>query len=263
MVSHPGCVVLSVASLPMARVLVVDDEAGIRTALAQGLKALGFEVLTAADGPRALRAALTGTFDVIVLDVVLPGLSGLRVLHRLRAYGVDTPVLLISAKDSEVDQAEGLGLGADGYLVKPFSYTVLVAQVRALLRRREDRPDRARPVVRLGGLTVHPAGELAKYAGGCVELTAREFELLYALVSHCDTVLSRDELLQMVWGTTHAGANAVDVYVGYVRRKLQTIGAGHLVRTVRGCGFEMPIPSEMPQNQTVPNPELEVTAPQR
>jgi DNA-binding response OmpR family regulator len=242
----------------MERVLVVDDEAGIRTALAQGLTALGFDVRTAVDGPRALRAGVTGTFDLIVLDIILPGFSGFEVLQQLRAYGVDTPVLLISAKDGETDQATGFGLGADGYLVKPFSYTVFLAQVQALLRRREQRPGRLRTVLRLGGLTVDPASRHALYAGSCVELTPREFELLYALVGHCGTVLGRDQLLQIVWGATrHATPSVVEVYIGYVRRKLRALGAGHLLRTVRGRGYEMPIPSEMPQPQsTALNPEL-------
>jgi DNA-binding response OmpR family regulator len=120
----------------MARVLVVDDEPGIRTAVARGLTAEGMEVVALADGPSALNAALTGSFDAVVLDIILPGLSGYRVLEQLRAAGVDTPVLLLSAKDGEFDQADGLDLGADGYLVKPFAFVVLVAQLRALLRRR-------------------------------------------------------------------------------------------------------------------------------
>src|SRR5687767_3215992 len=117
------------------RVLVVDDELGVRRALQRGLAAEGMDVVVAGDGPSALNIALTGTFDVILLDIMLPGLSGYRVLQRLRAEGVRTPVLLVSAKDGEIDQADGLDLGADGYLIKPFSFVVLVAQVRAMLRR--------------------------------------------------------------------------------------------------------------------------------
>jgi DNA-binding response OmpR family regulator len=119
----------------MARVLVVDDEAGVRTTLGRGLRAQGMDVVTVADGPSALRIALTGSFDVIVLDIVLPGLSGLHVLERLRDAEVDTPVLLVSALDDVTQRVEGLDLGADGYLVKPFSFIVLAAYVRALLRR--------------------------------------------------------------------------------------------------------------------------------
>src|SRR3712207_8282638 len=120
----------------MARVLVVGDEPGVRTALARGLSAEGMDVVAVGDGASALRAAMKGSFDAVVLDIILPGLSGYRVLERMRAAGVDTPVLLVSAKDGEVDQADGLDLGADGYLVKPFAFVVLVAQVRALLDRK-------------------------------------------------------------------------------------------------------------------------------
>src|SRR3954468_2521465 len=117
----------------MARVLVVDDEPGIRTAVARGLTAEGMEVVGGGDGPSGLSAALTGSFDAVVLDIILPGLSGYRVLERLRAPGVDTPVLLLSAKAAEMDQRDGRALGPDGYLVKPFSFVVLVAQLKAML----------------------------------------------------------------------------------------------------------------------------------
>jgi DNA-binding response OmpR family regulator len=134
----------------MSRVLIVDDEAGVRAALGRGLKAEGFDVVTAADGASALSAALTGRFDVIVLDITLPGLSGLSVLERLRGEGLVTPVLLISARDGEADRADGFDLGADGYLVKPFSFVVLVAHVRALLRRREAGSGQLEPELRQG-----------------------------------------------------------------------------------------------------------------
>ena len=220
----------------MARVLVVDDEPGIRTALVRGLGAEGMEVEAVGDGHSALSAALTGGFDVIVLDIILPGLSGYRVLEHLRAAGVDTPVLLLSAKDGEVDQADGLDLGADGYLVKPFSFVVLVAQLRAMLRRRDG--VRAGRKIALGSLVVDPVARSVTWTGRSVELSPREFALLHALVSHPDTAVTKDELLRLVWGDEQAASrNVVEVYVGYLRRKLDAVGAGDVVRTVRGHGY--------------------------
>lgn len=222
----------------MARVLVVDDEPGVRTAVARGLTAEGMEVVALGDGPSALQAALTGSFDAIVLDIILPGLSGYRVLEQLRAAGVDTPVLLVSAKDGEWDQADGLDLGADGYLVKPFAFVVLVAQLKALLRRRDAALGRTGHRVRLGSLVVDPAARSVTWDGELVELSPREFALLHALASRPDTAVGKDELLRLVWGDEQAASrNVVEVYVGYVRRKLQAVGAGHVLRTVRGFGY--------------------------
>ncbi len=222
----------------MARVLVVDDEPGIRTAVARGLTAEGMEVVALSDGPSALNAALTGSFDAIVLDIILPGLSGYRVLEQLRAAGIDTPVLLVSAKDGEFDQADGLDLGADGYLVKPFAFVVLVAQLRAILRRRDAALGRSGQRIRLGSLTVDPTARSVSWDGEGVELSPREFALLHALASRPDTAVAKDELLRLVWGDEKAASrNVVEVYVGYVRRKLDAVGAGHVLRTVRGYGY--------------------------
>lgn len=218
--------------------LVVDDEPGIRTAVARGLVAEGMEVVALSDGPSALKAALTGSFDAIVLDIILPGLSGYRVLEQLRAGGVDTPVLLVSAKDGEFDQADGLDLGADGYLVKPFAFVVLVAQLRAMLRRRDAALGRTGQRVRLGPLVVDPVARSVSWENETVELSPREFGLLHALASRPDTAVAKDELLRLVWGDEQAASrNVVEVYVGYVRRKLEAVGAGHVLKTVRGYGY--------------------------
>jgi DNA-binding response OmpR family regulator len=219
-----------------ARVLVVDDEPGVRRALERGLRAEGMQVVTATDGPSGLRAALTGSFDAVLLDIMLPGLSGYRVLERLRAAGVATPVLLVSAKDGEIDQANGLDLGADGYLVKPFSFVVLVAQLRAVLRRHADQ--RREAVVTLGDLVIDPARRRVTWAGQPVALSPREFAVLAALARRAGSVMSKDELLHAVWGDEHAASrNAVEVYVGYLRRKLDAVGAGAVLQTVRGHGY--------------------------
>lgn len=218
------------------RVLVVDDEVGVRRALERGLSAEGMEVVTAADGPSALRVALTGAFDVVLLDIMLPGLSGYRVLQRMRAEGVRTPVLMVSAKDGEVDQADGLDLGADGYLVKPFSFVVLVAQVRALLRRNAAELVRRR--LKLGELVVDRAVREVSWAGAPVPLSPREYAVLDVLAGRAGSVVTKDELLRAVWGDEQAATrNAVEVYVGYLRRKLDAVGAGEVVRTVRGHGY--------------------------
>ncbi|MEU0885943.1 response regulator transcription factor [Lentzea sp. NPDC005914] len=216
------------------RVLVVDDEVGVRRALERGLAAEGMEVVTAADGPTALRVALTGAFDVVLLDIMLPGLSGYRVLQRMRADGVRTPVLMVSAKDGEVDQADGLDLGADGYLVKPFSFVVLVAQVRALLRRGGG----ARRKLTLGHLVIDRGLREVSWAGQDVSLSPREYAVLDVLASRAGSVVTKDELLRTVWGDEQAATrNAVEVYVGYLRRKLEAVGAGEVVRTIRGHGY--------------------------
>ncbi|GAA3221337.1 response regulator transcription factor [Pseudonocardia petroleophila] len=222
----------------MARVLVVDDEPGIRTAMTRGLTAEGMEVVARGDGNAALEAALTGSFDAIVLDIILPGLSGYRVLEQLRSAGVDTPVLLVSAKDGEWDQADGLDLGADGYLVKPFAFVVLVAQLKAILRRRDAALGRVGQRVRLGSLVVDPVARAVSWDGEPVELSPREFALLHALASRPDTAVAKDDLLRIVWGDEGAASrNVVEVYVGYLRRKLDAVGAGQVLRTVRGFGY--------------------------
>lgn len=215
---------------------MVDDEPGVRDALTRGLGAEGMDVYAVADGETGLREASTGAYDAVVLDIMLPGLSGYRVLQALRDDGIATPVLLLSAKDGEVDQADGLDLGADGYLVKPFSFVVLVAQLRAMLRR--SGPATAR--VERGGLRLDPVTRSTTWQGRDVELSEREFAVLHALAMHPDGVLTKDDLLAAVWGGGgSASRNVVEVYVGYLRRKLAAVGAGDLVRTERGRGYRL------------------------
>jgi DNA-binding response OmpR family regulator len=220
------------------QILVVDDEPGVRKALDRGLRAEGMDVTVAADGPTALRLARTGSFDAILLDIMIPGLSGYRVLEELRAAGVATPVLFVSAKDGEVDQADGLDLGADGYLVKPFSFVVLLAQLRALLRRAA--AGNNREPIRLGALTVDRATRTVRYGDVDVPLSPREYALLAALAARAGTVWTKQELLDEIWGDERgATRNVVEVYVGYLRRKLAAVGAEDLLRTVRGHGYQL------------------------
>jgi two-component system, OmpR family, response regulator len=215
------------------RVLVVEDEARLATALQRGLHSEGFAVDIAASGPAGLEAARHGEYDAMILDVMLPGLSGYRVVRALRAEGHWLPVLMLSAKDGEHDQADGLDCGADDYLTKPFSYVVLLARLRALLRRgAAPRP----AVLNVGGLSLDPARRRVTLEGADVALTTREYGLLQYLMRRAGDVVSKTELLDHVWDANEETApNAVEVYVGYLRRKL---GRDRL-ETVRGVGYRL------------------------
>jgi DNA-binding response OmpR family regulator len=209
--------------------LLVDDERALTRALSRGLTAEGFTVDVAHDGLTALRLAAGGDYDVIVLDIMLPGKHGYAVVEALRASGDPTPVLLLSAKDGEYDVADGLDAGADDYLTKPFSFVVLVARIRALLRRP---PHTADPVLRAGAVTLDPASRQVAISDEPVDLTAREVALLEYLLRHPGRAVSKVELLDHVWGSGE-DVNVVEVYVGYLRRKL----GRDVVRTVRGAGY--------------------------
>ncbi|MFD0969523.1 response regulator transcription factor [Plantactinospora endophytica] len=215
------------------RLLVVEDEARLATALQRGLQAEGFVVDVAGTGPEGLDLARHGGYDAMILDVMLPGLSGYRVVRQLRAEKHWLPVLMLSAKDGEYDQADGLDCGADDYLTKPFSYVVLLARLRALLRRGAPR----RPVVLVAGdLSLDPARRRVTRDGVEVELTAREYALLEYLLRRAGEVVSKTELLDHVWDASlRTAPNAVEVYVGYLRRK---IGRDRL-ETIRGAGYRL------------------------
>ncbi|MEV4542129.1 response regulator transcription factor [Micromonospora echinaurantiaca] len=215
------------------RLLVVEDESRLAAALQRGLQAEGFAVDVAATGPAGLDAARHGGYDAMILDVMLPGLSGYEVVRRLRAEEHWLPVLMLSAKDGEYDQADGLDCGADDYLTKPFSYVVLLARLRALLRR--GAPERP-TVLAVGDLTLDPARRRVTRADAEVELTAREFALLNYLMRRPGEVVSKTELLDHVWDAgMETAPNVVEVYVGYLRRK---IGRERL-ETVRGAGYRL------------------------
>ncbi|HEY3436297.1 MAG TPA: response regulator transcription factor [Actinotalea sp.] len=214
------------------RVLVVDDEKGLVRALVRGLTAEGFAVDAAYDGVSGLEMATESDYDAIVLDVMLPRLNGYAVLTALREQGVWTPVLMLSAKDGEYDVADGLDLGADDYLTKPFSFVVLVSRLRALVRR----PAAARPaVLSVGDLRLDPAARTLTQAGAPVKLTTRELALLEYLMRHADRVVGKVELRDHVWDGAGEDLNVVEVYVGYLRRKLGRTA----VTTVRGAGYRV------------------------
>ena len=215
------------------RLLVVEDESRLAAALQRGLQAEGFAVDVESTGPSGLDAARHGGYDAMILDVMLPGLSGYEVVRRLRAEEQWLPVLMLSAKDGEYDQADGLDCGADDYLTKPFSYVVLLARLRALLRRgAPERPS----VLAVGDLRLDPARRRVTRADAEVSLTTREYALLDYLMRRPGEVVSKTELLDHVWdASVDTAPNAVEVYVGYLRRK---IGRERL-ETVRGAGYRL------------------------
>jgi DNA-binding response OmpR family regulator len=216
------------------RLLVVEDEPRLARALQRGLTADGFTVDVAADGATGLARAREGQYDAVLLDVMLPALSGYEVVKRLRADDNWVPVMMVSAKDGPYDQADGLDYGADDYLTKPYDYVVLLARLRALLRRQSDpRP----PVLTFRDVRLDPATREVTLAGEAVSLSRREHELLEFFLRHPDRVITKSELLDRVWDARGVGyePNTVEVYVGYLRRKL---GAG-LIETVRGAGYRL------------------------
>jgi DNA-binding response OmpR family regulator len=216
-------------------VLVVDDDEAIRTALERALQLEGFAVQVADGGRRALALTEELRPGVIVLDVVMPDLSGVTVVTRLRKRGIETPICILSARDEVEDRIAGLEAGADDYVVKPFDLEELVARLRALLRRV---PSAEGELIRIGDLLVDPAQRNVRRSSRAVELTRREFELLEELARHRGIVLTRTQLLERVWGYDfEVDGNVVDVFVGYLRRKLEAAGEPRILHTVRGVGF--------------------------
>jgi DNA-binding response OmpR family regulator len=223
------------------RILVVEDERALAAALQRGLRAEGFAVDTSADGLEGLELARRGQYDAVVLDVMLPGQSGYRVVQALRAEQNWVPVLMLTAKDGEHDEADALDVGADDYLTKPFSFVVLVARLRALLRRGAPQ----RPAVLLAGdLSLDPAARRVTRGDVEVELTAREFALLEHLVRRRGEVVSKSELLAHVWDAhSEADLNLVEVYVSYLRRKIDAPFGRTSLQTVRGAGYRLSLDS--------------------
>lgn len=215
-----------------AAVLVVDDDPGIRAALRRGLEVHGFAVRDVADGIAALDEIAGRPPAVVVLDVAMPGISGVEVVRRVRADGLTLPICILSARDEIDDRVAGLAAGADDYVVKPFSVGELAARLHALVRLHAQQP--TRPLV-VGDLTIDPGRRIVTRAGRDLGLTTREFDLVLALARHTGQVLTRQQLLEQVWGYTwRVENNSVDVFVGYVRKKM---GEPRLLHTVRAVGF--------------------------
>lgn len=215
----------------------MDDEASVRQALERALRLEGFEVATAAGGREALEAIGRRPPAVVVLDVTMPDVDGVSVVRRMRAGGLEVPVCILSARDEVEDRVAGLQAGADDYLVKPFAIAELTARLGALLRRRG--APAPGPLV-VGDLMVDPGRRLATRAGRELGLTRREFDLLETFARHPGQVLSREQLLEQVWGYGFdVDTNVADVFVGYLRRKLESGGEERLIRTERGVGWAL------------------------
>ena len=219
-------------------ILVVEDERKVASFIRQGLEEEGHSVDVAGDGVTALTHVLEGPpADLIVLDVMLPGRDGLGVLQTMRARGVETPVLVLTAKDSVPDRVTGLDLGADDYMTKPFAFEEFLARVRALLRRGGGARG---TVLRLGDLTLDVTARTFARGARKVTLTAREFAVLEYLLRNAGHVLSRRMIASHVWGEdSDVESNVVDVYIGYLRRKIDAPGERRLLHTVRGTGYVM------------------------
>ncbi len=215
------------------RVLVADDDASLRRMLARTLEAEGFEVALAADGGDALARAERSAPDVIVLDVAMPGVDGLAACRRLRAKGLGTPILMLTARDAVTDRVAGLQAGADDYLVKPFAVAELIARLGALMRRHTDAG--ASQLMSYADLTLDPLARRATRGGRPIALTGREAALLELLLREPGRTLTRERALEEIWEDA-AEPNVVDRYVTRLRRKL---GTPPLIRTVRGAGFQL------------------------
>ncbi len=217
----------------MQHILVIDDDAAVISLLKRGLSYEGFAVETAKSGVEGLTIARERPSDVVILDVMMPGLNGFEVLRRLRAADDNLPVLMLTAKDAPDDQVQGLEAGADDYVTKPFTFEVLLARVRSLLRRRRlDHPQ----VLRFADLTLDTGSHVVHRGQREVPLTTLEFKVLQEFLLHPRQVLSKDVLLDRVWGYDFDG-NVVEVYVKQLRQKLEAEGETRLIQTIRNAGY--------------------------
>lgn len=219
------------------RILIVEDESTLVTYLKKSLEAEGYTVDAALDGDTGLKLALSGSYDAITLDIMLPGMNGYSVCREIRKAGISTPVLMLTAKDGEYDEADALDIGADDFLRKPFSLVVLVARIRALVRR----GGAARgSELRVGDLVLDPAKRSVSRAGISIELTPREFSLLEYLMHNVGQALSKAQILDHVWSPGFMGdENVVEVYVRYLRKKIDDPFGNPLIKTVRGVGYRI------------------------
>ena len=219
------------------KTLVIEDYAPIRSAIVKGLEDAGFSVDASADGPEGKWLAESGEYDVIILDLMLPNMDGLSILGQLREQGNDTHVLILTARDAMSDRIEGLNLGADDYLVKPFVFDELLARVRALIRRKYGAKN---PVLRVADLTVDTRSKEVQRAGQSIELTAKEFALLEFMAHRAGEVVSRTDIWEHVYDFhSDSHSNVVDVYISYLRKKIDRPEYEKLIHTRRGQGYQL------------------------
>ena len=217
------------------KVLVVEDSPRMAQTLRKGLEEECFAVDVAADGPGGLRMACGGEYDLVLLDVNLPGADGFSVVRDLRKVRSDVPVVMVTARDSVDDRIRGLDGGADDYVTKPFSFQELLARIRAVTRRPGAR---SQPVLKAAGVELDPATGRASRGDRALELSAREFALLAAFMRNAGRILTRASLYEAVWGSDYDGmTNVLDVYVNYLRKKLEADGSPRVIHTVRGRGY--------------------------
>jgi DNA-binding response OmpR family regulator len=219
------------------QILIVEDDRRLARQLKKGLDELGHVATTAFDGSEGLAAAEAGNFDVIVLDVMLPGLDGLSIVRRFRRNGGDTPILLLTARDTPEDVISGLDAGADDYLTKPFSFKILEARLRALARRKRVEP---KTQLQVNDLVLDPATHEVRRAALPVALSRTEYVLLELLLRNSSRVLTRARLIEAVWGHDRdVQNNTLDVYIRQLRAKVETPGSAKLIHTVRGIGYSL------------------------
>lgn len=226
------------------RVLVVEDDPELADLLRRALLEQVYTVEVAADGESAQHLAVTESYDLIILDLMLPTMGGVEVCRRLRKAGKTTPVIMLTARDAVEDRILGLDAGADDYVVKPFSLAELLARIRAVIRRVEQRPTE---VLRVGDLSLDPRSNYVQVGTRKVVLTAKEFALLLYFLQHPNSIVTRSEILESVWDSNYDGlSNVVDVYVNYLRNKLEAEGEPRRLQSVRGRGYILKDPPGEP-----------------
>lgn len=222
------------------RILVVEDEHKLASVLQRGLEEHGYAVDAAYDGEEGLALAGAEPYDLLVLDVMLPGMDGVQVCRALRSARKNVPVLMLTARDTVDDRVAGLDAGADDYLVKPFAFRELLARVRALLRREAGHKD---PVLRVADLELDTVSHEVRRAGTSIDLTSKEYAVLEYFLRNPNRVLTRTQIAEHVWDYDFmAMSNVIDVYIGYLRQKLGDTGEPRLLRTIRGTGYQLRIP---------------------